>query len=242
MRAGLVGGKNVPADVRQHPRLFVTLTAPGFGPVHHITEGEERCGPRRGAGRCEHGRAVGCSARHTDLDPLVGQPLCPDCYDYPGHVLWHAHTGELWARFTRTVRRTLASATGIAQSRFPDHARLSFAKVAEYQKRAAIHVHAVVRLDGPAGPHDAPPPWATADALTTAVHTAAGTVTVHTPYSPATGEHALRWGAQLDTRPLRAFGDRNGLADDAVAAYVAKYVTKGAADTASRHRLPTDLR
>ena len=232
MRAGLVGGKSVPADVREHPRLFVTLTAPGFGPVHHLTTGTERCRPRR-AGQCEHGRALGCSARHTDTDPLVGHPLCRDCYDYPGHVLWHAHTGELWARFTRTVRRALASAAGITQTSFPDHARLSFAKVAEYQKRAAIHLHAIVRLDGPTGPHDPPPPWATADALTTAVRTAARAVTVHTPYSPAVGELALRWGAQLDARPLRAFGDGEGLADDAVAAYVAKYVTKGAADTAA---------
>ncbi|HET6354037.1 replication initiator [Streptomyces sp.] len=238
VRAGLVGGKNVPADVREHPRLFVTLTAPGFGPVHHITTKAERCRPRR-TGRCEHGQSIGCPARHADTDPLVGQPLCPDCYDYPGHVLWHAHTGELWARFTRTVRRTLATAAGIAQARFPDHARLSFAKVAEYQKRAAIHVHAVVRLDGPAGPHHPPPPWATADTLITAVRTAARAVTVHTPCSPAIGEHALRWGVQLDARPLRASGDREGLADAAVAAYVAKYVTKGAADTAAGtdHRL-----
>ncbi|MCX4823206.1 plasmid replication initiator protein [Streptomyces sp. NBC_01142] len=233
VRAGLVGGKTVSADVREHPRLFLTLTAPGFGPVHHTTTGTERCRPRRNGGHCEHGRSLGCPARHTDTDPLAGQPMCPDCYDYPGHVLWHAHTGELWARFTRGVRRALASAAGFVQTQFPDHARLSFAKVAEYQKRAAIHVHAVVRLDGPAGPHDPPPPWGTADALTSAVHTAARAVTVHSPYSPAIGEHALRWGAQLDARPLRAFGDGDGLADDAVAAYVAKYVTKGAADTAA---------
>lgn len=41
----------------------------------------------------------------------------------------------------------------------------------------------------------------------------------------------MRWGAELDARPLRAFGGGEGLADDAVAAYVAKYVTKGATDT-----------
>ncbi|MFI1398485.1 replication initiator [Streptomyces sp. NPDC020681] len=233
VRAGLVGGKTVPDDVRAHPRLFVTLTAPGFGPVHHTTPGTERCRPRRNAGHCEHGRPTGCAARHADTDPLVGQPLCPDCYDYPGHVLWHAHTGELWARFARSVRRALASTAGIVQTRFPEHARLSFAKVAEYQRRAAIHVHAVVRLDGPAGPNTPPPPWATTDALTAAVHTAAQGVELRSPHSAAIGEHALRWGAQLDARPLRAFGEGEGLADDAVAAYVAKYVTKGAADTAA---------
>ncbi|MFD8538140.1 replication initiator [Streptomyces rubrogriseus] len=34
VRVGLIGGKNVPATVRTRPRLFVTLTAPSFGPVH----------------------------------------------------------------------------------------------------------------------------------------------------------------------------------------------------------------
>jgi hypothetical protein len=54
-------------------------------------------------------------------------------------------------------------------------------------------------------------------------------VQVRTPYSPAVGELALRWGAQVDARPLHA--DSDGPDDDAVAAYVAKYVTKGASET-----------
>lgn len=54
-------------------------------------------------------------------------------------------------------------------------------------------------------------------------------VLVHTLYSAAVGELALRWGAQVDARPLRTNGD--GPDDDAVAAYVAKYVTKGASET-----------
>ncbi|MGW7469879.1 replication initiator [Streptomyces xantholiticus] len=245
VRAGLVGGKAVPTEVRKHPRLFVTLTAPSFGPVHRITAETERCRPRRYAAPCGHGRPTRCHARHTAADPLVGLPLCSDCYDYSGHVLWHAHTGELWARFARGVRRALASAAGLVQAEFPEHARLSFAKVAEYQRRAAIHVHAVVRLDGPAGPNDSPPPWATADAVTASVRAAAQAVTIHSPYSPATGERAMRWGAQLDVRPLRSSAGDEGPADDAVAAYVAKYVTKGASDTAAGtdHRLtcPDDI-
>nr|WP_124439673.1 replication initiator [Kutzneria buriramensis]WKX12001.1 LysE family transporter [Kutzneria buriramensis] len=39
IRAGLSGGKNVPAAVRDRPRLFVTLTAPSFGPVHRVRDG-----------------------------------------------------------------------------------------------------------------------------------------------------------------------------------------------------------
>ncbi|MER5785881.1 replication initiator [Streptomyces mobaraensis] len=227
VRAGLIGGKTVPATVTTHPRLFVTLTAPGFGPVHRTTNDGTRCRPRRGAPHCEHGRPLGCPLTHQPDDPTVGQPLCPDCYDYTAHVLWHAHAGELWSRFTRTLRRHLATTTGIPQTGFPDHARLSFAKVAEYQRRAAVHVHAVIRLDGPAGPGDRPPAWATTALLTDAVRTAASRATVRTPYNPALGEHTLRWGTQLDARPL----DTGDLADDAVAAYIAKYVTKSTTET-----------
>jgi hypothetical protein len=171
--------------------------------------------------------------------PVVGQPLCADCYDYAAHVLWHAHASKLWDRFVIDVRRRLASSAGLVQSHFAQHARLSFARVAEYQKRVAVHVHAVVRLDGPAGPDDEPPAWGTADRLIDAVLTSARRVLVHTPYSPAVGELTLRWGAQVDARQLRANDD--GPDDDAVAAYVAKYVTKGASETGAGidHRVTT---
>ncbi|MFI9757748.1 replication initiator [Streptomyces sp. NPDC051963] len=226
VRAGLLGGKSVPATVRHRPRLFVTLTAPSFGPVHRAGE---LCRPRRDRGVCEHGRPLGCGAVHTPDGSIVGQPLCADCYDYNTHVLWHAHAAKLWDRFVIDVRRRLASSVGLVQSRFAQHARLSFARVAEYQKRAAVHVHAVVRLDGPAGPDDEPPGWGTAELLIDAARASARRVVVHTPYSPALGELALCWGAQVDVRPLYANGDEPE--DDAVAAYVAKYVTKGASET-----------
>ncbi|QEU94642.1 plasmid replication initiator protein [Streptomyces kanamyceticus] len=229
VRAGLLGGKNVPSTVRDRPRLFITLTAPSFGPVHRAAD--ERCRPRRNAGDCEHGRSHGCGLVHSTGDPLVGQPLCPDCYEYVAHVLWHAHVGKLWDRFVIGVRRRLASSVGVAQSRFPEHARLSFARVAEYQQRAAVHIHAVVRLDGPAGPDDEPPIWGTAESLINAVRASAQRAMVHVPYSPAIGELALRWGVQLDARPLTVHADGETLHDDAVAAYVAKYVTKGASET-----------
>ncbi|MCF3130244.1 replication initiator [Streptomyces olivochromogenes] len=226
VRAGLLGGKNIPAAVRHRPRLFVTLTAPSFGPVHRAGE---PCHPRRNGGVCEHGWPLGCGVVHAPDALLVGQPLCPDCYDYSAHVLWHAHASKLWDRFVIDVRRRLASSVGLVQSHFARHARLSFARVAEYQKRAAVHVHAVVRLDGPSGPDDEPPVWGTPELLIDAVRASARRVLVRTPYNPAVGELELRWGAQLDVRPLRA--KSNGPDDDAVAAYVAKYVTKGASET-----------
>ncbi|WP_434098892.1 replication initiator [Streptomyces xantholiticus] len=226
VRAGLLGGKNVPETVLHRPRLFVTLTAPSFGVVHRAGE---RCHPRRDGGTCEHGRPRGCGTVHAPDDRLIGQPLCPDCYGYTQHVLWHAHSTKLWDRFVIDVRRRLASSAGLVQARFGEHARLSFARVAEYQKRAAVHIHAVVRLDGAAGPDTEPPAWGTPDLLTDAVRSSARRVVVRTTYSSAVGELALRWGTQTDIRPLRA--DADAPDDDAVAAYIAKYVTKGASET-----------
>ncbi|MDX3110586.1 replication initiator [Nonomuraea angiospora] len=89
IRAGLVGGKGVPETVTTHPTLFVTLTAPSFGAVHTRREHNRKaqpCHARRNATTCPHGRVMSCNARHGKDDPRLGEPLCPDCYDYTGSV------------------------------------------------------------------------------------------------------------------------------------------------------------
>ena len=100
-------------------------------------------------------------------------------------------------------------------------------------------MHAVVRLDGPAGPDDEPPAWGTPELLIDAVCASARRVLFRTSHSRAVGELALRWATQVDARPLGTNVD--GLEDDAVAAYVAKYVTKGASETGAGidHRVTT---
>lgn len=248
VRSGLSGGKGTPAVVGDHPRLFVTLTAPSFGKVHHLTEDGRQCLPRRNGGNCAHGRTVGCRLVHTEGDPLLGQPLCAGCYDYVGHVLWHAHAGKLWNRFCDRVRRVLATSMGIAQSKLRDHVRLSFAKVAEYQQRGAVHFHAVVRLDGPTGPDATPPRWATAELLESAVREAArpasvaaanglsSGVSVVVPYSVAFGERVIAWGKQIDVHAIRSFGDGSPVTDDRVAAYVAKYTSKSVSQAGGTDR------
>ncbi|MFD7117539.1 replication initiator [Streptomyces sp. NPDC059922] len=232
MRAGLLGGKGVPSAVTAHPRLFVTLTAPSFGPVHRTTPDGGQCRPRRDGGQCEHDCPVGCGLVHAPDDPVVGQPLCPRCYDYASHVLWHTHAGELWNRTVRSVRRRLAAAAGTSQAHVSDHLRLSFAKVTEFQRRGAVHFHAVIRLDGPDGPETPPPDWATAGLLEDAVRSAAASVSVSMPYVSGLGEYIFRWGEQIDVHPIRrAFADGGPISDEAVAAYVAKYVSKGVGDS-----------
>ncbi|MBB6345214.1 hypothetical protein FHU36_001723 [Nonomuraea muscovyensis] len=224
VRAGLVGGKGVPETVAAHPALFVTLTAPSFGAVHVRRERNGKvlpCHARRNAETCLHGHVMSCKARHAADDPCLGEPLCPDCYDYEGSVLFNAVAPELWRRFTEALRRRFARLSGLTLRELRQQLTISFAKVAEYQRRGVVHFHAVIRLDGPNGPTSPPPAWATADALTQAVQHAASAITVEV--EPLA--RIFRWGTQLDVRPITMNGD---LTEQAVAAYIAKYATKAA--------------
>ncbi|MEV4017673.1 replication initiator [Nonomuraea angiospora] len=226
IRAGLLGEeKGVPATVRAHPRVFATLTAPSFGPVHR---GPDKNGVRRVCHPRRSGPA--CFERHKADDTRLGQPLDPDSYDYIGHVLWNAHAGDLWRRFTIYLRRHLAAAAGQTQTSFNKAVRVSFAKVAEYQARGVVHFHAVIRLDGRTDdPVDViePPSWATLDLLDGAIRSAAAAVEVK---APDVGQDAqeLVWGRQIDVKAIRT-GEFDGeLSEQAVAAYIAKYATKAA--------------
>lgn len=231
IRAGLVGGKGIGETVSGHPRVFATFTAPGFGPVHTRRERDGRalaCRPRRAGERCPHGEPTGCHTRHTADDPRLGEPLCPRCYDYAGAVLWQAYAGALWHRFTLDLRREIARHAGLSRAAFAEVARLSYAKVAEYQRRGLIHFHAVVRLDGPDGPATPPPTWATTELLASCVRVCAPRVRLRAVGAGVVGPRTLRFGTQLDVRPVAAFGPGERLTPAAVAGYLAKYATKGA--------------
>src|SRR5438067_8424921 len=236
IRAGLSGGKGVPVTVATHPCVFTTLTAPSFGPVHLYREKDgqlQRCRPRRRAQICPHGRRMSCPDRHARDDERLGQPLCPDCYDYTGSVLFNACAPELWRRFTITLRRTLARRVGMTNKALAAQLRVSFAKVAEYQRRGVVHFHAIIRLDGPTGPGTAPPAWATLGLLTAAIAQAAEAVHLDTPAAPGLPACTLCWGREHDTRPITTAGE---LTDTRVAAYVAKYATKAAECTGTLDR------
>ncbi|GGW54290.1 replication initiation protein [Streptomyces lucensis JCM 4490] len=232
IRAGLVGdpGKGTPETIRDHPRVFATLTAPSFGPVHN----------RPGNRPCR------CGTHHQEDAPELGTPLDLDTYDYAGAVLWNNHASDLWRYFTIYLRREIAKRAGLTQKAAREQSRVSFGKVAEYQKRGAVHFHAVIRFDGPEGPDDPPPAWATLDLLTDAIHAAAARVAVDVPparYQPDPDQPArtepartLRWGAQLDVQPIGAFGHGEEITEQAVASYVAKYATKAAESTGTVDR------
>jgi hypothetical protein len=222
LRAGLAGGKGIPETVAGHPRLFVTFTAPSFGPVHssRVRRGRVQvCRPARPEARCPHGRPRRCPIRHAGGDPTLGTPICLDCYDYQRAVVWNALVPQLWKRTTIYLRRNLAHQAGLIAVEAGRQVRPAYVKVAEYQKRGTIHLHVIIRLDGP-DPHTPPPAWATTALLAAAVRQTAANIDLSNPL----GGPPLRWGDQLDLRPVRdGRGERSA---EEVAGYLAKYATK----------------
>ena len=242
IRAGLIGGKGVPEHVAGHPAVFATFTAPSFGPVHSrpvrthtcMNKAHCRCQPqpchaRRDTEICPHGYKLACFTRHRADDPRLGQPLCPDCYDYAAHVVWNNSTGELWRRTKQAIERhlnQLARHRGLAYG-----VRVSHGKAAEYQARGAVHFHVLLRLDGH-DEHDPgrllPPPLGiTVADLEDATRHAAATISYLTsPHPVMSAGWRIGWGAELDVRIITMRGTGT-VTDLMVASYLAKYSTKG---------------
>jgi hypothetical protein len=247
--AGAAGGtKGVPDTVASHPLVFVTLTAPSFGLVHAAKKpgrpGSRRCLPRTGDRRqlCPHGRPRWCMAIHDHTDPATGHPLCVDCYDYSGHLVWQWWAPELWRRFTIGLRRRIAHHLGLSEAAARERVRVQFAKVAEFQRRGVIHFHALIRLDGP--PTDAelyPSPTVDLECtdLGELVKIAARAIYYDAPpFDRDDLRRRLRFGVQLDVRSVSNTADHDThssqLHPETVAAYIAKYAAKAAGD------VPTD--
>jgi hypothetical protein len=214
--AGLMGGKGIDPNVMHHPRLFVSLTAPTFGAVHTL-DAKGRCRPRGHANHCVHHLPEWCNERHADDDEILGRPLCPDCFDYEGAVLWNAAASRLWNRTAVRLRERVASAEGLTAAQFRAVARLSYLKVSEFQRRGLVHFHVVIRADGPKGANSAPPEWLSPGLLIHELRKLLGEVETRS----GNGE-VVRWGTQLDV------SDFSGRDDESrrIASYVAKYATK----------------
>src|SRR5215469_5644213 len=216
-------GRHPPVRVRH---LHRSLLRPRAHPGHHPGGKVARCRPRRKASFCPHGRRLSCGQRHNEDDACLGRPLCPDCYDYNASVVWNTHAPELWRRTVIGIRRRLDKLARPHGARV----RLSFAKVAEFQRRGLIHFHAIFRLDGtdPVHPERTipPPPAITADVMASVISSAAATTWFATVAHPAKPKGwDITWGAQVDPRVVRLTDDGQ-ITDTAVASYLAKYATK----------------
>ncbi|MGI8309235.1 replication initiator [Saccharopolyspora hattusasensis] len=223
VKAGLSGGKGVPDEAARHLRLFVTLTGPSFGAVHTrttTTRGRVR--------RCT------CGEVHHQADTRIGSAVDPDSYDYAGAVLWNAHAGQLWHRFRIYLARLVAASLGIKAKDIPATFRLSYSKVAEYQRRGLVHFHAVIRLDGPDGPGSTPPAGITAKMLDEFIRLAVWKTSVEVEATDTYPATLVTWGRQVQIDPIAESASDDAaevLADQRVAGYIAKYSTKGTGAT-----------
>jgi len=216
--AGLRGGKEVPETVADHPAVLLTLTAPSFGPVHR-RRSDGSCHPTGPS--CPHGRSLDCGRRHQKTDELLGQALCPHCYDYEGAVLFNTGVSELWRRTTIYALRALGALLDMSARQAARELRLSYVKVVEFQKRGSVHLHALVRADSRHDELGVSPNGINADLVATALRIAARKVTAPLPGSD--GKHRMAWGEQVDVAVVTE--EENGRRR--AAAYLAKYATKG---------------
>ena len=215
VHAGINGGDNAPVTQPQ-AMVFATLTAPSFGSVHTAVSGAGRqCGSARPSELCSHGRPKGCAERHRHSAAILGEPLCPDCYDYSGHVLFSWHAPELWHRFRIQLRRLVARSCQMNRDALGT--KLAYVKVVEMQRRGIPHFHAIIRLDHKDAGLEIDPVTLAALVRQAGIQTALAVTTQDRHIT-------LRYGDQFDVRPLDEVSSR------AVAAYLAKYVTKSVGD------------
>jgi Replication initiator protein, pSAM2 len=189
------------------------------------------CHPYRQGARCPHGLRAGCWHRHDENDSRLGEPLCPACYDAQAQVLWNGLAPELWRRTTIAVYRTLGRLVGLQEGELRRLVRVSYAKVAEFQRRGAIHFHAVIRLDAATdcrcpGCLAPPPEGFTAALLEQALREAVAAVGVSCPPLAEEPPRYARWGEQLDVRNITRDEQAGELSAEQVAGYIAKYATK----------------
>ena len=224
---GIRGGKGVDPAVAEHPQLFVTLTAPSFGPVHArlLSKASVKpCRPRR-AEICPHGRSLWlCRAPRGGLRCCSASPLCVECFDYPGAVLWNAHVPRLWVRTSLLLYRAVAAAGGMSDSETRAALRLSYVKVVEFQRRGLVHLHVVLRADGAGGPGDR----AAGLARRRGARRRRPQGSRRGAAWPCRRPRAPTFGAGLLGRPDRRSPPRGRQQHraHAIAAYVAKYATK----------------
>ena len=127
--------------------------------------------------------------------------------------------------------------SGLSVKAFRQVCRVSYSKVVESQARGLIHLHAPIRLDGPAGPDGAPCQLdLSTDDLENAVKHSAGQVQLDVgPLRDGTA-YRLEWGRQLDCRSITGSAGRDSerggrvVHPEQVAAYLAKYLTKATED------------
>lgn len=161
-----------------------------------------------------------------------GVPADSATYKYQEQVVWNYFSGRLFSLVKNQVYRELAGLAGESEAECKQELRIEYVKVAEFQKRGAVHFHCLIRFDG-----------VDVNSRTTqysgrwsdytqkrAIRQAIRHVSIN---APGVGDErysqVLRFGRQVDVRAVRGFAPE-ALDHRLVAAYLAKYSTKGSDD------------
>jgi hypothetical protein len=158
-------------------------------------------------------------------------------------VVWQWFAPDLWRRFTIALHRAIAHHLGVPAAGLAEVPTVQYAKVAEFQRRGAVHFHALIRLDGPriTDGFMNPPGNVTADHLAEMMAEATRSVQLQVPAVDGDDlPRRLVFGRQLDVRIVRSQrpDDDQTLSGAQVAGDLAKYSTKTASDdvaTATAH-------
>jgi hypothetical protein len=70
-------------------------------------------------------------------------------FDYERSALWNHNAGRLFRRSRTYVERELGRQAGVTQKVARQQVRVSYVKVAEFQRRGVVHFHTLWRLDAP---------------------------------------------------------------------------------------------
>ncbi len=255
---GLEGGRmGIPKSVSTHPKIFITLTLPGVGsPVHRALGPDRPCHPEHGVPRlrCRHGNTLICAEVHAKRSRIVGTPLCVDCFNVDQLVLGNALVPKLWSRTMLRARRELGRLNAVSSRATESVITLSGTKIAETQRSAAIHLHAIVRADArrPGQPPAPPPePFTYADTLALAFRLAAMKTRLPSPTQSVAGPLGgeFGWGPQMSVTviPSTATADAERDEDDsgttprAAASYIAKYIGLDIGTTLDRQGVDGEL-
>ena len=202
IRAGLTGGKGIPATVADHPvrvrHADRAVVRPGPRPP-----GEGRPGPGlpTRAGRARPARtASACPAARSTPGTTTGSAsrCARTATTTPGAVLFNACAPELWRRFTITLRRTLARQAGLTGKALAAQVRrlLRQGRRIPAARRGPLPRHHPARR--PRRASRRPAHLGHPRLLTAAIDQAARAVSVTTPAAP--GSRPARWpGAASST-------------------------------------------
>ena len=236
--SGMRGGKGVPETVAEHPLVFLTLTAPSFGPVHsrRVVDGKaRRCRPRRDGETCPHGVSLACGEVHDEDDPRLGEPICARVLRLRARgAVERARARAVAADARSSSRASSRGCSASSRSELPRARVLRQGRRVPAPRRAALPLrpaprrrrrgrrargagararHAAAdrrRARGRRGTCRSSPPPPTTDGRLPGL-------------APAPARE-IRWGAQVEVREL----DTRGSAEEAAscAGYIAKYATK----------------